>query len=352
MTLKKELLSESKMSCFDDCKRKYYYRYVRKLYPKTKNIPLFFGAVAHCCYESKYNGYPEMCQAIIDSSFPTRNTDAKMRQLWNVLTAFMSEYNRRYCNEPFHPAVMAALKDPAVEHSITIPLRKNTSTEFNGHEHPIFKIFAKLDAIMRVPRECLIGKDVAKPGLYLMEHKTTSAITDEYWMKVWTDSQIVTYQAAIYDAYGVKINGVIYNVVEKPSIKQGQGETEEEFQERYKAFCAKNKKGTSDAKRKTPESDSHYLDRLEKYYAQEHTMQRRIITIDEALEQERRREWWGIAEAIHYQTLVGVWPRSRRRCNDYHSICEYFPICNPSADTEKLEAELYTCGLKKDEANQ
>jgi hypothetical protein len=119
-----------------------------------------------------------------------------------------------------------------------------------GRQSQTFRIAGKVDGIVR-----------CHDGLYLLEHKTASTVDASYLDKLWTDTQIALYCYYLREL-GYPIVGVIYNVLLKSRLKQGKGETQEEYEVRHAELAAKNKSGKSTAKRQMPETDEEFQARL------------------------------------------------------------------------------------------
>lgn len=80
------------------------------------------------------------------------------------------------------------------------------------------------------------GKYQTKNKLnWLMEHKTKSRIVEDSMMKALTfDFQCLFYLTCAEAYYEENIEGVLYNIIRKPQIKQKRGETEIEYFKRLK----------------------------------------------------------------------------------------------------------------------
>src|SRR5205823_2865866 len=120
-----------------------------------------------------------------------------------------------------------------------------------------FTLSGRVDGVVRAGAEHLI-----------IEHKTASVLDAGYLERLWTDFQITLYAYYVEQVLGVRVNGVLYNVLVKPRLQQGQGETEAEFEARRAALIAKSKTGTSSAKRRLPETDEEFQARLAEKFAE------------------------------------------------------------------------------------
>ena len=81
-----------------------------------------------------------------------------------------------------------------------------------------------------------------------------------YLDRLWTDFQITLYAHYVEQALGIRISGVLYNILVKARLQQSAGETEAEFDARRAELIAKSKSGKSSAQRRMPETDEEFLD--------------------------------------------------------------------------------------------
>lgn len=163
-------VSQSQVRCYKACRRLYYLKYVEGLQYNKEIEPLQVGASYHEKIEELYNkGYFE--------SGATK-TDAM---------AFAYE---KYIYPQFKV--------------------KGAEKWFDCQLNDKHSLIGRVDAI-------------AEDGL-LVEHKTTSSdITEEYLYNLQWDEQVLAYMLA----YGV--TEMYYTVCKKPTIRQKQNETDEEF---------------------------------------------------------------------------------------------------------------------------
>ena len=136
------------------------------------------------------------------------------------------------------------------------PSKERSSTPPRALHPEAFVLAGKVDGIVRIGDE-----------FFLLEHKTASQIDADYLERLWTDFQIILYAWYIEQTQGLRIAGILYNILVKARLQQGRGETEAEFEERRRILIAKSKTGKSSAKRKLPESDETFQDRLCAKYA-------------------------------------------------------------------------------------
>lgn len=79
-----------------------------------------------------------------------------------------------------------------------------------------------------------------KGKAWVVEHKTTAVIDANYVSRLDLDDQVTTYLVGVEKTWGIKAEGVIYNVIMKPRIRQKQKETREEYLGRVLALYEDN----------------------------------------------------------------------------------------------------------------
>lgn len=175
-------ISASKVKCYKACKRAYYFRYVEELVPVETAQPLVDGSNYHAMIEQLYkNGWFE---ADVEN---------------NPKIAAMAMAYEKY----IYPQFKVRTAEEWFEYNL------NDDVQLVG----------RFDGI-------------ADDGL-IVEHKTTSAdVDDEYIYNLQWDEQILTYMLASGK------NEMYYTVCKKPTIRQKQSETAEEYYERCCAWYA------------------------------------------------------------------------------------------------------------------
>ena len=166
-------VSISQIRQFKSCRRAYYFKYVEGLEPVEKAEPLEIGSNYH---------------QILEWLYEDGNLDGVEEDYSKELAMVVAYWKYIY----------PKFKVKAVEEWFEFPLNKN---------------------------DMLIGKvdGIAEDG-YIVEHKTTSSeINPQYEYNLQWDEQILAYMLA----YGV--NKMYYTVCRKPTIRQKQNETEEDF---------------------------------------------------------------------------------------------------------------------------
>lgn len=252
-------LSASLVKTYKMCRRKYELKYIEELEPTTKSQALEDGSSYHECLEGFYKGDKPL--GYVDGANPKicamalayfENIYQKNKELQDI------EYAEKWFEYPL-----------SEKHSIV----------------------GRNDAI-------------TKSGIPV-EHKTTSNdVDDEYIYALQWDEQILTYMLVN------GVNEMYYTVVKKPTIKQKQNETDEEFYAR--CFM---------------------------WYEQDTDKKVKVIKVTRSKEEieEHRKNLIKIADEIED---CNNFYRNTSACTCYNRRCEYSQIClNYNPQLEYVEFE-------------
>ena len=328
----KTLLTYSALNTFRNCPRKYKNRYLDNLRPRERAEALSFGSVIHTAIELWYRSpdtesrLPDVL-AYIDDAFENRVVDSNQMVQWHLATAMIRGYAERYATEEFEIV--------EVEKEFVGEIR-NPDT---GRQSQTFRIAGKVDGIVR-----------CHDGLYLLEHKTASTVDASYLDKLWTDTQIALYCFYLREL-GYPIVGVIYNVLLKSRLKQGKGETQEEYEVRHAELAAKNKSGKSTAKRQMPETDDEFQARLTEWYSRPEAFHRELIYLSEDRLAMLQDEVWEITQQYLDARRRGKWLLNTSNCFSYQRPCEYLSYCQ-SGFNPNVADNLYEIALPNEELSR
>ena len=328
----KTLLTYSALNTFRNCPRKYKNRYLDNLRPRERAEALSFGSVIHTAIELWYRSSNTESRlrdvlAYIDDAFENRVVDSNLMVQWHLATAMIRGYAERYATEEFEVV--------EVEKEFVGEIR-NPDT---GRQSQTFRIAGKVDGIVR-----------CHDGLYLLEHKTASTIDASYLDKLWTDTQIALYCYYLREL-GYPIVGVIYNVLLKSRLKQGKGETQEEYEVRHAELAAKNKSGKSTAKRQMPETDDEFQARLTEWYSRPEAFHREFIYLSEDRLAMLQDEVWEITQQYLDARRRGKWLLNTSNCFSYQRPCEYLAYCQ-SGFNPNVADNLYEIALPNEELSR
>ena len=273
------------MSTFQSCPKKYYYRMIKHLVPKTVAPALSFGKAMHSALEVYY--------IFVNLGYE------KPRAMENGITAFYNEYedtigeDRRtlangeklllgylevYLNEPF--------KVLATEVGFAVPIEyKNAEGEDRS-----FILVGRLDAL------------VSWNGpLYVLETKSTAQLGAGYFNQFEMNQQMDGYIIGATLSTGQKVMGAVVNALE----------------------VWKDVKRVSD---KTKKLEDHYA--------------RDPQTRSEFELNEYKNDMGMQVENILDAEKRNRFPRNKQNCYTYNSRCPYWNLCK-YGDDEKVIAKDY-----------
>jgi len=305
----------SMWSLFRNCRKAVDWRYLQQLVPFERDRNLHFGSIIHECLQTWHQRRDlEEVLALIGRLYPNRLQDENQRRDWHLATAMMRGYAARYPAEEFE--ILALEK--TFEGPITNPA--------TGAASRSFVLAGKVDGIVR------IGGDH-----FILEHKTAGQVDGDYLEKLWTDFQITIYAYYIEQTMGIPITGILYNVLVKAKLQQGKGETEEEYQARRAELLAESKTGKTTAKRRLPESDDEFQQRLEEKYADAEMFHREMLYLSRDRFDILRAELWELTQAFLNARRRGVFYQNTAFCFNYQRPCAYFALCRSNGNPNVIE---------------
>jgi hypothetical protein len=283
--------------------------------PLRRDRNLHFGSIIHECLEAWHQRRDlDEVLALINRLCANRLQDENQHRDWHLATAMMRAYAVRYAADDFEIV--------ALERNFQGPI-VNPAT---GAASRSFTLAGKVDGIVRIGGE-----------YFVLEHKTAGQIDGDYLEKLWTDFQITIYAHYIEQTMGIPITGILYNVLVKAKLQQGKGETEEEFQIRRAELLAKSKTGKTTAKRKLPESDEEFQQRLAEKYADPEIFHREMLYLSRDRFEVLRAELWELTQAFLEAKRRGIFYQNTAFCFNYQRPCPYFALCRSNGNPNVIE---------------
>lgn len=190
-----EIIDSTKLQCFMDCPRKYFYEYTLGWRPDISNNHLVFGSAVHECMEyillngysakSIAGGYDEFYK-YYRGTFPADTDHLYFPKTPDRFMLMLALYANRY-------------KDDFTKFKVLY-------TEISGNVvlNEKYKIYFKMDSILQ---------DLNNNMYYSLEHKTKGGPINEYWRRDFPMSvQVGTYTHALYCLFEMsKVQGVVIN---------------------------------------------------------------------------------------------------------------------------------------------
>ena len=315
MTASPLVSTYSMWSLFRNCRKAVDWRYLQQLVPLRRDRNLHFGSIIHECLEAWHQRRDlDEVLALINRLCANRLQDENQHRDWHLATAMMRAYAVRYAADDFEIV--------ALERNFQGPI-VNPAT---GAASRSFMLAGKVDGIVRIGGE-----------YFVLEHKTAGQIDGDYLEKLWTDFQITIYAHYIEQTMGIPITGILYNVLVKAKLQQGKGETEEEFQIRRAELLAKSKTGKTTAKRKLPESDEEFQQRLAEKYADPEIFHREMLYLSRDRFEVLRAELWELTQAFLEAKRRGIFYQNTAFCFNYQRPCPYFALCRSNGNPNVIE---------------
>ena len=271
------IYTQTALSALLKCPKSYRLRYIEGYRPKEENDNLVMGSLWHELREGK-NISPVMFSN---------------EYLYTKLTAM----NAAYLD------IMGEISGIASEVSFSQPLT-NPDT---GRISPIAIVAGKIDKLH-------VDENGAK---WIVEYKTSSDIDPAYFRTIELNLQVHVYKRMYEKQTGEKIEGILYDIIKKPSIKQ-----------------LKPSKKNPDG-----ESLADYGPRLEAWYHEnkESAFHREKFRINNS---DVERELWRYHQEILWRTRENHWPRNPGSCSNYYGICGFYGYCSTGDSEVILETEF------------
>ena len=300
---------------FRNCRQAVEWRYIKQLVPLVRDHNLHFGSLIHECLEL-WHADRDLAKVLdrIDRLCPNRARDEDQKRDWFNATAMMTAYAARYAAGEFEVV--------ALEKTIQGPI-VNPAT---GAASRSFVLAGKIDGIVR------IGDDY-----FLLEHKSASQLDADYLERLWTDFQITIYAYYVEQTMGITITGILYNILVKAKLQQSRGETEGEYEARRAELLAKSKSGKTTAKRKLPETDEEFKERLAEKYRDPAMFHREMLYLSRDRFDILRSELWELTQAFLDARRRGVFYQNTGFCFNFHRPCAYFALCRSNGNPNVIE---------------
>ena len=305
----------SMWSLFRNCRKACEWRYLHELVPLERDRNLALGTVIHQSLEA-WHSTRNLDAALdaIDRAYPNRLAEADQKRDWHLATAMMKGYAARYADEEFDVVVLEKTFEGRIVNPTT------------GASSRSFILAGKVDGVVRIGDEH-----------YLLEHKTASQLGGDYLERLWTDFQIVLYSRYVEQTLGIRLAGVLYNVLVKARLVQSRGETEAEYEARRAALVAKSKTGRTSAKRRLPESDEAFQERLAIKYAEPEMFHRERLYLSRDRFEELQAQLWELTQAFLDARRRGVFYQNTAFCFHYRRPCAYLPLCRSGGSPNVIE---------------
>lgn len=214
MTNVDEGYTQSEISTWKSCRYKWFLSYVQRVTPKV--TPGYFedGGAFHDALEDRGNGIEHSYIGVkIRNNYKKFIAELKVPLTEDII----ANYDKR----------MAMVQGMFAGYEATYPRDEWEVIECEGEFRVPFEgtfVRGKRDKKVRISNK-----------IWLVEHKTSSVINSSYVNKLPMDQQTLTYTWSDWKETNDLVEGIVYDVIKKPQIRQKKDESRPEFLERLQA---------------------------------------------------------------------------------------------------------------------
>jgi len=204
-------LSYSSISTFLDCRHKYYYKYIKGYAPRAFNPNYvtgnFFSLGLYYLYTKKKNPILETMKLFELEKQKLRKKlvlspieEQSLNEQDIIIRSMLKAYKIKYKD--------FIKKTKHIGNEVTLVHTSSTGTKFTG----------RIDNLL-----------INNHKTYIHEIKTSKYLDNNYIKNIKNSLQVALYFTIYNKLHKDKIDGIIYDVIKKPSIRLKQKESKEEF---------------------------------------------------------------------------------------------------------------------------
>jgi len=288
--------TQSSMKLFRRCKRKFYWRYVLGIIPRTTTAALWMGTAFHKCvgeWITSRKSMASIAAAHIESmeknltdtmAFYDQDELDKMQSALMIFRGMCMGYAAHHAADRKQWLVKKSL----LEKEFCIP----------------FDDFDFMGSIDQIVTERSSGDRV------MVERKSASVITESYIDRLALDTQVRAYLFAAWKS-GLPCKYVIYDVTKKTKKRRKTNENQEEFDQRIAETYM--------------EDSSHFYRSKLRFNRQDlNAFQYELLQV--------HREFIHVLENAHDPADPREWGIDDQECNAYFKICTYQNLCLRGCD--------------------
>jgi hypothetical protein len=300
------LLTSSRLKTARACQRLHYYEYQLGFRPARDAEALRFGTLIHLGLEAWWRGTDDRLGDALQvlELHPSDPFDIARAR------AMLIGYDARWGGEQ--------LEALAVEVQFQAPLTNPDS----GRNSQTWNLGGKLDAIVRT----------ADGRTLILEHKTSSEDLrpgSDYWKRLRLDGQVSVYYAGAA-ALGHDVQGCLYDVLSKPTLKPLKKTAEPKFK----------KDGTPYAnQRLEDETPAEFEARILEDIASDPTGyfgRAEVVRLEDEVA-EALQDIWQFGRMLRENDLRGFYPRNVDACIRFGRPCPFFGVCAGEASLDDPE---------------
>lgn len=206
-------VSYTSLSTFQNCPKKYWWTYIRRLKRVGHCSATELGTALHSALERLFvTGKIEEAEDALNAYSPLAGTQGLSAEDFCRAKGILAGYWYRWGSSLDQYVVQE------VEKAFNVPIPCSDYV-FTG----------RIDLIVR---------DKATNRIQLWDHKTAKKLDGNYITRRWMDLQLNLYAIGAAEQLGIAVDEFVYDVMRKPEIRLKKDETLEEFGERCMAACS------------------------------------------------------------------------------------------------------------------
>lgn len=213
-------LSYSSISTFLDCRHKYYYKYIKGYSPREYKssyvVGNFFSLGLYYLYTKKQKPITETMklfeiekQKLREKLSLSPAEEQNLNEQDVIIRGMLRAYKTKYKN--------FIKKTTHIGNEVTLKYKSTTGVNFMG----------RIDNLL-----------INKGKKYIHEIKTSKYLDENYVKNIKNSLQVALYFTLYNELHEDKINGIVYDVIRKPSIRLKRKESKEEFLVRLSEYYA------------------------------------------------------------------------------------------------------------------
>lgn len=271
--MKNTIYTNTSLRAFRTCPRRYQLSFVEGYKRKEVSQALSDGILWHLVMEKSHTlSFRELCKLINHETMRRTNFPSDERRCkFIAMTKAYIEIKGIVEVQDVEVEFMCKLNNPQTQRASTIA-----------------QVSGKIDGITR-----------QDDGLYLLEHKCLSRIDIEFLRHLDLDHQCLIYKKHAEKLYGEEVKGVIYDVIQKPTIR----------------MCGKD-----------DNDPVRYGNRVIEWYRgnRETAFYREKIQLREL---DIETELYTLHKMIRFCHSMNHFPRHSESCNGVYGQCEFYNYC-------------------------
>lgn len=321
-------ISASAIDEFLSCRKKYYFNRIQNIKPVARPDALDFGSAVH-------RGLESIMRSIANGEQDNPENQREIAREYALQA--VRNYAEEYCMNDESLCKAIALVDSYIDLYFLDDLKDFEVLGIEQYfEAPIADCPNNTQTCMNGYFDGVV-KNRNTGEIYVMEHKTTGMMGDDYLAKSHIDWQVIIYMLACKHKFG-RCDGVFYDAISKPKHSMSMGETDEEFESRKAASK------TGRIKRKEAETKEQFINRVQASFGDE-TFHREFIDANTMNLDQQLHDLDEIADDMIY---CNCHYRCTGNCLKF-GACPYLDLCTGKVTIDNLGDKYVNCDTENEE---